>query len=349
PSIYISSHYASCPSQHKLQSACHWRQRLCCHVAGSHAARARMFCSWHSTIGEQRKAAKRALWAVWRQIEWVVVNDITKEGVFDEFVRDVDAIEHTASPVSPKNPEDPQDYIRPAVQGTLSVLTSAMKFGYAFPALLRTVNGLTILDEKDWDDEFVKAAEELGTKADGILKYLASETLSERDSSTWQDTRNMMFSLRPDLYISGVLPRGNPELKSEILLVLNSQKVQNILGIEYKSLEESTLATLGYFWGIYKWDIRLSFVELVVINPAQAVLDPSLLDSKAVSEVTHSVELWYKYMTTDQPDETLQGGYNYIVVRDLADTQKKEAAGGGRVILFRGMCMLLLTIKVLSL
>ncbi|PPQ93152.1 hypothetical protein CVT25_010776 [Psilocybe cyanescens] len=283
------------------------------------------------------------------KFEWVVVNDITKEGAFDEFVMDVDAIEHTASPVSPESQEDPQEYIRPAVQGTVSILTSAMKFGTnvkrvvvtsSVAALSRTVTGLTILDEKDWGDEFVKAAEELGTKADGILKYLASKNLSERatwefyakhkaklgwdlvvlnpshvigpplqdfrnlgeetlslqrwynfacqdqdddflkttynyvdvrdvaaahveaikkeaaggeriiisaDSSTWQDTRNMMFSLRPDLYTSGVLPRGNAELTSEILLVLNSQKAQKILGIKYKSLEESTLATLAEY------------------------------------------------------------------------------------------------------
>lgn len=58
---------------------------------------------------------------------------------------------------------------------------------------------------------------------------------------------NLMFSLKPDLYEKGILPRGNPELKSEILLIFDSQKTQNILGIEYRSLEESTLTTLAEY------------------------------------------------------------------------------------------------------
>ena len=73
-----------------------------------------------------------------------------KEGAFDEAVKGVNAIEHTASPVqfNPKEPEGVQleryrydaysflyliyevDLINPAVQGTRGMLKSALKYGY---------------------------------------------------------------------------------------------------------------------------------------------------------------------------------------------------------------------------
>ncbi|KAH9487440.1 NADPH-dependent methylglyoxal reductase GRE2 [Psilocybe cubensis] len=258
------------------------------------------------------------------KFEWVVVNDITKDGILDECVKDVDAIEHTASPVCPENQEDPQG--KSSVKRV--VLTSSAA------ALLRTFTGYTVIDETCWGDEYVKIIEEIGAKAPWIIKYMASKTLAERaawdfyekhkasigwemvvlnpthpslqdfeklgeetlslqrwysyacleqsddnlkstwayvdvrdvaaahvesikkeaaggerillsaDSSTWQETRNLMFSLRPDLYRKGLLSRGNPELKSEVLLVFNSKKAKNILGIEYRSLQESTIATI---------------------------------------------------------------------------------------------------------
>ena len=75
---------------------------------------------------------------------------LIKEGAFDEAVKGVDAIEHTASPFqfNPKEPEGAQicclifvhvfnkleyevELILPAVKGTLGILKSALKNGYA--------------------------------------------------------------------------------------------------------------------------------------------------------------------------------------------------------------------------
>jgi hypothetical protein len=70
---------------------------------------------------------------------------ILQEGAFDEAVKDVDAIEHTASPFH-YNVDDPQgtlfpsthlckaltsttELIAPAVNGTVSILKSAVKYG----------------------------------------------------------------------------------------------------------------------------------------------------------------------------------------------------------------------------
>lgn len=79
------------------------------------------------------------------KFEYVIVEDIEKEGAFDEVVKGVDGIEHVASPFHFKA-DDPQgefcvnedevDYgliscielIGPAVKGTVGVLQSAVKY-----------------------------------------------------------------------------------------------------------------------------------------------------------------------------------------------------------------------------
>jgi nucleoside-diphosphate-sugar epimerase len=55
------------------------------------------------------------------KFEFVIVKDITTPGAFDEAVKGVDGIIHTASPVNEV------DFVGPAVNGTLEVLKSAAK------------------------------------------------------------------------------------------------------------------------------------------------------------------------------------------------------------------------------
>ncbi|KIJ22553.1 hypothetical protein M422DRAFT_40027 [Sphaerobolus stellatus SS14] len=62
------------------------------------------------------------------QFEYVLVEDLAKEGIFDEAVKNVDAVVHMASPVT-FDVQDPRELIRPAVGGTLSILRSILKHG----------------------------------------------------------------------------------------------------------------------------------------------------------------------------------------------------------------------------
>src|SRR6266403_2517915 len=88
------------------------------------------------------------------RFELVVVEDITKDGAFDEAVQGVDAIAHTASPFHYKstNPDGMSeslwvlvlvingytDLIIPAVRGTTSILNSALKHGSTLKRLILT-------------------------------------------------------------------------------------------------------------------------------------------------------------------------------------------------------------------
>ncbi|KAF8956234.1 D-lactaldehyde dehydrogenase [Flammula alnicola] len=286
------------------------------------------------------------------KVEWVVVEDITKDGAFDEAVKGVDGIEHIASPALLDGQiDDPEDFIRPAVHGTVGILRSALKAGAqvkrvvltsSLAAVVTMVTGSSrTFDEKDWGDEFVKTVEEQGRMSPTIVKYAASKTLAEKaawefyskhkteiswelvalcpplilgpslqevkmpahlnDSlamwfnmvfteipdSVLKDTHgyvhvkdvaaahvlalnledaagermiissvnymlistigNVIHSLKPEYYTSGVLPRGTPDLETVITSIYNADKSKKILGLEYKSLTEIITDTLADF------------------------------------------------------------------------------------------------------
>ncbi|KAJ7617968.1 D-lactaldehyde dehydrogenase [Roridomyces roridus] len=128
------------------------------------------------------------------KFELLVVPDITQEGAFDEAVKGVDAIEHTASPFHLRADAKPEDFIVPAVQGTVGILKSALKHGDAIKRIVITGSCASVLQnepkptlfsEKDWNNQApreVSEAEAAGTSdtLPTMTKYRASKTLAER-------------------------------------------------------------------------------------------------------------------------------------------------------------------------
>ncbi|GJE86730.1 aldehyde reductase [Phanerochaete sordida] len=126
------------------------------------------------------------------KLELIVVPDITKDGAFDEAVKGVDAIEHTASPFH-MNAKEPDELIIPAVRGTRSVLQSALQFGdrvrrvviTSSTASVLTDDGLPhVFTEADWNDRAVQDIAAQGAAAPPHTIYRASKTLAER--AAWQ-------------------------------------------------------------------------------------------------------------------------------------------------------------------
>ncbi|KAF8511613.1 D-lactaldehyde dehydrogenase [Hysterangium stoloniferum] len=119
--------------------------------------------------------------------EYIIVEDIAKEGAFDEAVKGMDAVEHTASPFHLKA-EDPNELIIPAVKGTKGILESALKYGGDIQRIVITSSMAAILQpaahpqtfsEKDWNEISTKEVETKGKEATAIHKYRASKTLAE--------------------------------------------------------------------------------------------------------------------------------------------------------------------------
>lgn len=107
---------------------------------------------------------------------------------FDEAVKGVDAIEHTASPFH-FNVTEPDELIRPAVAGTRSVLESALKHGSSVKrvvvtssvaAILEMVPDAPVFTENDWNNLSVQEIETKGKGASVPDMYRASKTLAER-------------------------------------------------------------------------------------------------------------------------------------------------------------------------
>ncbi|TBU38649.1 NAD(P)-binding protein [Dichomitus squalens] len=122
------------------------------------------------------------------KFEVVIVEDITKEGAFDEAVKDIDAIVHTASPFHFKA-EDPDELIIPAVHGTTGILASALKHGSSVKRVVVTSSCASVLtptteprvfSEEDWNEASIAEVKEKGRAASSPAKYRASKTLAER-------------------------------------------------------------------------------------------------------------------------------------------------------------------------
>ncbi|KAJ3903133.1 D-lactaldehyde dehydrogenase [Lentinula edodes] len=122
------------------------------------------------------------------KIQVVAVGDIAKETAFDDAVKDVDGIIHTASPVHLGSGK-PSEIIEPAVNGTLGILKSALKFGVSVKRIIVTSSCAAVkerqetrtnIDETSWNESSIVECEEKGKNAHPLDMYSASKTIAEK-------------------------------------------------------------------------------------------------------------------------------------------------------------------------
>lgn len=145
------------------------------------------------------------------RLEVVAVPDIANDGAFDEAVKGVDAVEHIASPV-PLEAVDIDELIRPAVNGTVGMLTSILKdestqvkrvvITSSAAAVLHEGPNPTTFSEADWNDEcleVLKKYEDEGRRNEvpNNMRYRASKTLAER--AAWEFMSNNKTRIGWDL------------------------------------------------------------------------------------------------------------------------------------------------------
>ncbi|KZS90133.1 NAD(P)-binding protein [Sistotremastrum niveocremeum HHB9708] len=166
------------------------------------------------------------------KFEYSIVKDIEAPGAFDEAVKGVVAVEHTASPFH-FDAEDPQALIGPAVNGTVGILNSILKNGSSvqrvvvtssIAAAINPVTKPTVFTEKDWNKASPKEVETKGKKASAFDKYLASKTLAEQ--AAWNFVEEHKADITWDLVT--ILP---PYIFGPIIHEVHS----------YESLNTSTL------------------------------------------------------------------------------------------------------------
>ncbi|KAH6877039.1 D-lactaldehyde dehydrogenase [Coprinopsis sp. MPI-PUGE-AT-0042] len=123
------------------------------------------------------------------KLELTLVPDMTKDGAWDEAVKGVQAVVHTATPVDFSNPNPkPETFIEPAIKGVVGLLESAAKnreikrvvITSSMSAVARDNETPRLYTEEDWNDTAVKAVEEKGAEAGAYVVYSASKVLAER-------------------------------------------------------------------------------------------------------------------------------------------------------------------------
>lgn len=187
--------------------------------------------------------------------EVVVVEDITKEGAFDEAVKGVDAIEHTASPFHFKA-DDPDELIVPAVKGTVSMLQSALKYGTSVKRVVITSSTAAVVhvssepkifSEKDWNDQAIQTVKEQGRNAIAAAKYRASKTLAEK--AAWEFFEKNKASISWDLvalnppFVFGPVIHSVPNLSA-----LNTSVADWYNTVLKKNRDAMFLAKTGSAW-----------------------------------------------------------------------------------------------------
>ncbi|KAF7291223.1 hypothetical protein MIND_01265800 [Mycena indigotica] len=139
--------------------------------------------------------------------ELVVVPDIAAEGAFDEAVRGVDAVAHTASPFR-LDAVDPDELILPAIRGTVGMLKSVLKHGSGVKRVVITGSCASVIhadpepktfSEVDWNEQSPKEVEEMGRETPGMTKYFASKTLAER--AAWNFMKEYKSQMNWDLVV----------------------------------------------------------------------------------------------------------------------------------------------------
>ncbi|CAL1709333.1 unnamed protein product [Somion occarium] len=190
------------------------------------------------------------------KLEFVVVEDITKDGAFDEAVKGVDAIQHTASPFH-FNAVDPSEIIGPAVAGTGTILQSALKFGTNVKRVVVLSSTAAVQEaglpepkvftEKDWNNKAIEEVETKGKDADQIEKYTASKTLAEKAAWAWYEKNKAQ--LKWDLVVVNP-PFVFGPLIHEIsdVSALNTSMNLWYLFVLKGAGDAATLATVGNCW-----------------------------------------------------------------------------------------------------
>ncbi|KAI3324533.1 NAD(P)-binding protein [Xylariaceae sp. AK1471] len=137
-----------------------------------------------------------------RSFELVAVPDIKAAGAFDDAVQGVQAIAHLATPVV-FDSADVEYIVGTAVQGTLSILESALKakddlksfvFMSSASAVRMRIPGPATFTEKDWNTQAEAQIKEDGDKAFGHVIYAASKVASERAFWDWVREKKPSFA-----------------------------------------------------------------------------------------------------------------------------------------------------------
>jgi len=138
------------------------------------------------------------------QLSFAIVPDIAAANAFDEAVKGVDGIIHTASPFVLGATDFENDLFRPAINGTTSILRAAQKNNSNIKRIVITSSFAANLDptkgvrpgftytDSDWNPVTREAA---ASSSDGVFAYVASKTFAERAAWDYVENEKPEFTI----------------------------------------------------------------------------------------------------------------------------------------------------------
>ncbi|KAF8601877.1 NAD(P)-binding protein [Ceratobasidium sp. AG-I] len=178
-----------------------------------------------------------------------IVPDITKRDAFDDLIKqgNFDGVAHAASPAVILNAKL-EDYLRPAIHGTLNILNSVKTYGPTVKRFVYTSSAA------HWNESVLKLVEGKGDSALMLDMYTASKTLAER--AAWNFIEENKATIGFDFvtvlpnYILGapLNPIGSRDQLTSTNLILSSlpklRSDHELSDVAYSCIHVRDMATL---------------------------------------------------------------------------------------------------------
>ncbi|GFF74580.1 hypothetical protein CNMCM6936_006523 [Aspergillus lentulus] len=138
------------------------------------------------------------------QLSFSIVPDIAEPGAFNEAVKGVSGVIHTASPFILDVEDNERDLLQPAIQGTLNVVKAIAEYAPTVRRVVLTSSFAAILDltqglrpayrytEQDWNPCTYETAKETSNAS---IAYCASKAFAERSLWDWVAEQKPGFSV----------------------------------------------------------------------------------------------------------------------------------------------------------
>lgn len=152
---------------------------------------------------ETAEKVRRTHAAHQNQLSFAIVQDIAAPGAFDEAVKGVDGVIHTASPFQTDVQDNERDLLQPAIKGTVGLLESVQRNAQQVKRVVVTSSFAAILDlgegarpghtytERDWNPVTYETAKD----GPGAVAYCGSKTFAEKAAFEYVDTHKPNFSV----------------------------------------------------------------------------------------------------------------------------------------------------------
>ena len=156
-----------------------------------------------ATADKVRKTHGHLLEGTQSRLTFAIVPDVASPGAFNDAVKDVDGVIHTASPFAVQVEDNERDLLQPAIKGTTEIIQAVQTYAPQVKRIVITSSFASILDtslgdrpgynytEADWNPISYDEAK----TADGPTAYCASKNFAERAAWDFVKEKNPNFTL----------------------------------------------------------------------------------------------------------------------------------------------------------